>query len=233
MKKYVLMPVGLNQEIPKPPSTLPEVPKLPNVFPISKKEELKERIRGYNEDLHRTFADPRLTASEKLRRQGELLQAYKEAYAELNKPTFLPPFSNEYVGPLPREEKEEEDEGEVNRFLASLMAKKEEEEDDEEEEQKTMNASRIMNILSPTGRIFQPSHTGRASLGSNAPFATPPDVIEQLNPTPKGRAKPPRYQAPTLASLREPRSNAGKKPKRFGFGKQGLIRRPRPYVAKS
>jgi len=210
MKKYKLTPVGL------------EPVRKPRIFPATKRQELTDRIQMLEDSLHRVFANPQMSSREKLLRQGEIVQAYREAYAELNKPVFAPPFSSEYLGPLPREGKRDEKQEEINQFLSGLITKAEEEEEEEEEE-KTANASRIMSMFSP-----------RQSIGSSrydsptGPFVTPPppfNVSRELTP----KAKP-RYAQPTLASLRSPRVT--KKPSRFGFGKEGRVRRPRRWANK-
>jgi len=214
MKKYVLTPVGLEQA------------ERPRIFPATKRQLLTDRIQTLENELHRVMNDPRMSTHEKLMRHGALLQAYRETFAELNKPLFAPPFSSEYLGPLPREgKKEEEDEEAFNQFLANLKA----EEEEDEEEEKTVNASRIMAKLSPaikTRESIGSSRYGSPAASSPRPFVTPPQPLpEERSPKAKPR---PRYSQPTLASLREPRVT--KKPSRFGFGKQELVRRPRPYV---
>jgi len=235
MKKYVLTPTSLDESYKSTRTEAPEVPEAPmapkrkHIFPATRREMLRDRIEDLEDELHRIFADPNIPTFIKLKRHGDLLQAYRETYAELNKPLFAPPFSSEYLGPLPREGKQEEKREEsVNEILASLFAKAEEE---EEEEEKTVNASRIMAKLSPAVKT-------RESIGSSrygspvAPFVSPQHFATPPQPLPEERspkAKPrPRYSQPTLASLREPRVT--KKPSRFGFGKEGLVRRPRPYV---
>jgi len=232
MKKYVLTPTSLEESHKSSRNEAPEAPEAPmapkrrRVFPATRREMLRDRVEDLEDELHRVFADPNIPAFIKLKRHGELLQAYRETYAELNKPLFAPPFSSEYLGPLPREgKKEEEDEEAFNQFLASLKA----EEEEDEEEEKTVNASRIMAKLSPaikTRESIGSSRYGSPAAGSPRPFVTPPQPLpEERSPKAKPR---PRYSQPTLASLREPRVT--KKPSRFGFGKQELVRRPRPYV---
>ena len=205
-------------------------------LPTTKKEQLKDRIHKIEDEIRTTLADPVMSSSEKLFRQGALIQAYREAYKELNKPIFAPPFTNEYVGSLPKDERNET--SKVEDTLAKLFemsreeertVKREEEEDAEEEE---VFPRRLWNLLSP-------NQNPRASIGSSqyespqAPFATPPLPHFQKEPTPvpTRRVSQGRSMEPTLASLRQRRPNFGEAPERLDYVAPGHLRRPRPYTA--
>ena len=245
MKKYVLTPVGLEQARPKDVSELPVAPKQEHFLPTSRKDTLRKRIAVIEEQLRHVLADPSLSSTEKLYRHGALIQAYREAYAELNKPIFAPPFSNEYLGPLPREGKQQEEEG-YKQFLASLLAKAQEEEEDEEE--KTANASRIMSkMMAPTSQKRQSpfSQASFHSSYSQPPFSQPPpkwpprpikqeelsEVDEEpvVTSTPKVQKSTPKpipLKAIRQTSMAETRERRGPKPvERLSYSTPGVQRR--------
>ena len=244
MKKYVLTPVGLEQEAPKNVSESPAAPKQGHFLPTSRKETLRKRIAVIEEQLQYVLVDPTLSSTEKLYRHGALIQAYREAYAELNKPIFAPPFSNEYLGPLPKEGKQQEEEG-YKQFLASLLAKAEEE---EEEEEKTANASRIMSKFMPPASEKQQSPFSQASFRSSysqPPFSQPPpkwpsrsikqeelsdvdDDEQVVTSTPKARQSTPKpipLKVIRQTSRAETRERRGPKPvDRLHYSRPGVQR---------
>jgi len=246
MKKYVLTPTSLDESHKSSRNEAPEVPEAPmapkrkRVFPATRREMLRDRIEDLEDELHRVFADPNIPTYEKLKRHGALIQAYRETFDELNKPLFAPPFSSEYLGPLPRERKPEEKREEAaNEILARLLAKAEEEEEMEEEE-RTTNASRIMSkIMTPQSQKHQSPFS---QVSFHSPFSQPPpnwpprkikqeefsDDDEMVHSTPKILQTPPKpiplktIRQTTMAETRERR---GPKPvDRLSYSRPGFQR---------
>jgi len=234
MKKYVLTPISIDDKSQAlEMSQMLETPRRKRIFPATKRQELMDRIQDLEDGLHRVFANPNMSAREKLLRHTEYVQAYREAYNELNKTVFAPPFSSEYLGPLPRERRREETrEEEINQYLSNLLTKaqEQEEEEEEEEEEKTANASRIMSMLSPRQR---------ESIGSShydsptGPFVTPPRPFNVARPI-KQEETPKIYQSPPKpiplrnvrhTSMAETRERRGSKPvDRLSYSRPGIQR---------
>jgi len=245
----VLTPAPLADEKEKPEdvSESSVLPRQKHFLPTSRKQMLRDRIDEIQGQVHNLFSDPVMSNSEKLHRHGALIQAYREAYAELNKPIFAPPFSNEYLGPLPKESKPEESQKEsYEQFLASLLAKAQEEE--AEEEEKTANASRIMSkMMTPTSQKRQSpfSQASFHSSYSQPPFSHPPpkwpprpikqeelsDVDEEqvVTSTPKVQKSTPKpipLKAIRQTSMAETRERRGPKPvERLSYSTPGVQRR--------
>ena len=92
MRKYVLTPAPLADEKEKPENVSESsvLPRQKHFLPTSRKQMLRDRIDEIQGQVHNLFSDPVMSNSEKLHRHGALIQAYREAYAELNKPIFAP-----------------------------------------------------------------------------------------------------------------------------------------------
>ena len=253
MKKYVLTPTSLDESHKSSRNEAPEVPEAPmapkrkRVFPATRREMLRDRIEDLEDELHRIFAEPNIPTFIKLKRHGDLLQAYRETYAELNKPLFAPPFSSEYLGPLPRERKPEEKQEEAfNQILSGLVAKAEQEE--MEEEERTANASRIMSkIMTPQSQKHQ-SPFSQASFHSplsQPRNSWPPRPIKQedffdddeiIHSTPKILQKPPKpipLKAIRQTTMAETRERRGTKPvDRLSYSRPGVQRSGHGYENK-